>query len=125
VYIVTKNTTKGVMELENNEKIRDLIKLLNMNQDHLCYELTSLAAKINNFLDDRTRMLSGLLLSVMYDSLMEENTNESVEIDVNKPVEMGRYKIAGIDADETVETDTVDVLDKAGLAFDESHFALV
>jgi hypothetical protein len=125
VYIVTKNTTKGVMELENNEKIRDLIKLLNMNQDHLCYELTSLAAKINNFLDDRTRMLSGLLLSVMYDSLMEENANESVEIDVNKPVEMGRYKIAGIDADETVETDTVDVLDKAGLAFDESHFALV
>jgi hypothetical protein len=125
VYIVTKNTTKGVMELENNEKIRDLIKLLNMNQDHLCYELTSLAAKINNFLDDRTRMLSGLLLSVMYDSLMEENTNESFEIDVNKPVEMGRYKIAGIDADETVETDTVDVLDKAGLAFDESHFALV
>ena len=116
---------KGVMELENNEKIRDLIKLLNMNQDHLCYELISLAAKINNFLDDRTRMLSGLLLSVMYDSLMEENTNESVEIDVNKPVEMGRYKIAGIDADETVETDTVDVLDKAGLAFDESHFALV
>jgi len=125
VYIVTKNTTKGVMELENNEKIRDLIKLLNMNQDHLCYELTSLAAKINNFLDDRTRMLSGLLLSVMYDSLMEENTNESFEIDVNKPVEMGLHETAGIGADETVEIDAVDVLDKAGLAFDASHFALV
>lgn len=125
MYIVTKNTTKGVMELENNEKIRDLIKLLNMNQDHLCYELTSLAAKINNFLDDRTRMLSGLLLSVMYDSLMEENTNESFEIDVNKPVEMGLHETAGIGADETVEIDAVDVLDKAGLAFDASHFALV
>jgi hypothetical protein len=113
------------MKLENNEKIRDLIKLLNMNQDHLCYELTSLAAKINNFLDDRTRMLSGQLLSVMYDSLMEENSNESVEIAFNKSVEMGLYEIGGIDADETVETDTDDVLDKAGFTFDESHFALV
>ena len=116
---------KGVMELENNEKIRDLIKLLNMNQDHLCYELTSLAAKINNFLDDRTRMLSGLLLSVMYDSLMEENTNESVEIDVNKPVEKSLHETAGIGVDDTVETDAVDVFDKAGFTLDESHFALV
>ena len=125
MYIVKKNNTKGVMKLENNEKIRDLMKLLNMNQDHLCYELTSLAAKINNFLDDRTRMLSGQLLSVMYDSLMEENTDELVEIDVIKSVEMGLHDTAGIGADETVETDTDDVLDKTGFTFDESHFALV
>ena len=111
--------------MENNEKIMDLIKLLNMNQDHLCYELTSLSAKINNFLDDRTRMLSGQLLSVMYDSLMEENTNESVEMNSSKFVEAGVYETVGIDTDETIGINDATVLDKAGPTFDESRFALV
>jgi hypothetical protein len=59
--------------MDSTEKIRDMIKLLKMNDDHFHYELTSLAAKVNNFLDDRNRMLSGQLLSVMYDSLTQHN----------------------------------------------------
>jgi len=59
--------------VDSTEKIRDMLKLLKMNDDHFHYELTSLAAKVNNFLDDRTRTLSGRLLSVMYDSLMQQN----------------------------------------------------
>ena len=57
--------------MDNTEKIKDMLKLLTMNDDHFQHELTSLAAKVNNFLDDRTRTLSGQLLSVMYDSLMQ------------------------------------------------------
>lgn len=59
--------------MESTEKIRDMLKLLTMNDDHFHYELTSLAAKVNNFLDDRNRMLSGQLLTVMYDSLTQHN----------------------------------------------------
>ena len=59
--------------MDSTDKIRDMIKLLKMNEEHFSYELTSLAAKVNNFLDDRTRMLSGQLISVMYDSLTERN----------------------------------------------------
>ena len=59
--------------MDSTEKIRDMIKLLKMNEEYFNYELTSLAAKVNNFLDDRTRMLSGQLISVMYDSLTEQN----------------------------------------------------
>jgi hypothetical protein len=61
------------MNMESTEKIRDMMKLLKMNEEHFQYELTSLAAKVNNFLDDRTRMLSGQLISVMYDSLTQQN----------------------------------------------------
>ena len=50
-----------------------MIKLLNMNEEHFQYELTSLAAKVNNFLDDRNRFLSGQLISVMYDTLTQQN----------------------------------------------------
>jgi hypothetical protein len=64
---------RKVVTMDNTEKIRDMIKLLKMNDDHFHYELTSLAAKVNNFLDDRTRMLSGQLISVMYDSLTQHN----------------------------------------------------
>ncbi|OGN89171.1 MAG: hypothetical protein A2158_00280 [Chloroflexi bacterium RBG_13_46_14] len=87
--------------MDSTDKIRDLITLLVMNQDHLCYELTSLANKVNNFLSDREMMLSGQLLSVMYDILMEQNANET---------------------DESVARD---ILDKAGRSFDDSRFALV
>ena len=59
--------------MDSTEKIRDMIKLLKMNDEHFNYELNSLAAKVNNFLDDRTRLLSGQLLSVMYDSLSEHS----------------------------------------------------
>ena len=57
--------------MDSTEKIRDMLKILKMNDDHFHYELTSLAAKVNNFLDDRNRMLSGQLISVMYDSLTQ------------------------------------------------------
>ena len=60
------------MEMDSTEKIRDMMKLLKMNEDQFHYELTSLAAKVNNFLDDRTRFLSGQLISVMYDSLTRQ-----------------------------------------------------
>ena len=69
--------------MDSTEKIWDLIKLLTMNEDHLCYELTSLAAKVKNFLDDREMMLSGQLLSVMYAILTERNENETVRIGTN------------------------------------------
>lgn len=59
--------------MESTEKIRDMLKLLTMNDDHFHNELTSLATKVNNFLDDRNRMLSGQLLTVMYDSLTQPN----------------------------------------------------
>ncbi len=59
--------------MDGTEKIRDMIKLLKMNEEHFQYELTSLAAKVNNFLDDRTRFLSGQLISVMYDSLTRQS----------------------------------------------------
>ena len=59
--------------MDSTEKVRDMIKLLKMNEEHFDYELTSLAAKVNNFLDDRTRFLSGQLISVMYDSLTQQN----------------------------------------------------
>ncbi|HEY93989.1 MAG TPA: hypothetical protein G4O15_03515 [Dehalococcoidia bacterium] len=69
--------------MDNTDKIRDLITLLTMNEDHLCYELASLAAKINNYLDDSEMMLSGQLLSIMYSILTEQNANEMVGIGVN------------------------------------------
>ncbi|UCC17090.1 MAG: hypothetical protein JSU58_00620 [Dehalococcoidales bacterium] len=59
--------------MDSTEKIRDMMKLLKMNEEHYQYELNSLAAKVNNFLDDRTRFLSGQLISVMYDSLTRQN----------------------------------------------------
>ena len=59
--------------MDSTEKIRDMMQLLKMNEEHFNYELTSLAAKVNNFLDDRTRVLSGQLISVMYDSLTQQN----------------------------------------------------
>ena len=59
--------------MESTEKIRDMMKLLKMNEEHFQYELNSLAAKVNNFLDDITRRLSGQLISVMYDSLTQQN----------------------------------------------------
>ena len=69
--------------LESTEKIRDLMMLLTMNEDHLRYELTSFTTKVNNFLDDREMMLSVRLLSVMNAVLTKQNTNEMVGADDN------------------------------------------
>ena len=111
--------------MENTEKIKDLMKLLNMNQDHLCYELNSLAAKVNNFLDDRTRMLSGQLISVMYKSLTEDIDSETVEINTNKSIENYTYETIEKDANENVEIDINDIPGEASPSFDDSRFALV
>lgn len=59
--------------MDSTEKIRDMMKLLKINEEYFQYELTSLAAKVNNFLDDRTRFLSGQLITVMYDSLTRQS----------------------------------------------------
>ncbi|UCD08805.1 MAG: hypothetical protein JSU79_10675 [Dehalococcoidales bacterium] len=107
--------------MENIEKIQDLIKLLNMNQDHLCYELTSLASKVNNFLDDREMTLSRQLLSVMYFSLLEENDDKVVAIDTKE----NGYDIVEIDTEETVDTVVNDIPDRASPSFDDSPFVLV
>ena len=136
-----KRAGKVEKNLESTEKIRDLIKLLNMNQDHLCYELTSLAAKVDNFLDDREMVLSGQLLSVRYAILTEENTNESVGIDAKETVEIEangvldkaspRFDDCRVstvqeeNADETVEINTTDNLDYDSPSFDDSPFAIV
>ena len=111
--------------MESTDKIRDLIKLLDMNQDHLCYEWTSLTAKINNFLDDRTRMLSGQLLSVMYDSLMEEKVKDAVAINVNRSVELDANEIIVNDVNVTAEFDANDVLEIINSRFDDSRLAFV
>ena len=68
----------GTGKLESTEKILDFIKLLTMNEDQYCCELTSLSAKVSNFLDDREIMLSGQLLTVMYAILTEHNEKEAV-----------------------------------------------
>lgn len=86
--------------MDSTEKIKDLMMLFTMNEEQLCYELTSLDAKVNNFLDDRERSLSGQMLSVMYTILTEQNNNE------------------------TVETGVDDVPEKANPCFDHHHLAL-
>ena len=64
--------------MNSTEKITGMLQLLEMNNDFLGYELTSLGTKIDNFLDDRSRLLSAQWLSVMYVSLTEENVNDTV-----------------------------------------------
>lgn len=59
--------------MENTKKIKDMLKLLTMNDDHFHYELISLATKVNNFLDDRTMIISRQLLCVMYDNLVQKS----------------------------------------------------
>jgi hypothetical protein len=96
---VRRNENGGI-KMNSTEKIRDFIILLTINEEHLYYELTSLAAKVNNFLDDRERSLSGRLLSVMYNVLTEQNINE------------------------TVETGADDLPEKANPCFERRHLAL-
>jgi len=70
--------------MDKKEKIIGMLRLLDMNDDLLRYEFTSLGMKINNFLDDRSRLLSGQWLDVMYVSLTDEGSNETVEIDTDE-----------------------------------------
>jgi hypothetical protein len=65
--------------MNSTGKIRDFITLLTMNESQLSDELNSLAAKVNNFLDDRKMLLSGQLISVMYTVLTEQNVYETTE----------------------------------------------
>jgi translation elongation factor EF-4 len=135
--------------MDKIEKIKGMLTLLELNDDQYCYEMTSLAAKINNFLDDRSRLLSGQWISVMYVSLTEENDNEAVELiskksiesnehktitsDINdvvegdavKYVEIDAHETTGINASETVETDTYAVSDEVRPAIYDDRFALV
>lgn len=112
--------------MDRTEKIMGMLTLLELNDDQFCYEMTSLAAKINNFLDDRSRLLSGQWLSVMYKSLTEENDEDTVEIFENKPVEIeDTNKTVRTDIYESVEIDNDDIHDIVSPAFDDSHFVLV
>ena len=111
--------------MEKSEKIKGMLTLLELNDDQFCYEMTSLATKIDNFLDDRSRLLSGQWLSVMYKSLTEENDSEVIEIITIKPEEISPYEILGEDADDSVETDINDILDVTSPFVDDNRFALV
>lgn len=126
--------------MDKTEKIKGMLKLLELNDDQYCYEMTSLATKINNFLDDRSRLLSGQWLSVIYTSLTEEDDGEiietfakmtvdttaetPVEIDVEMPVGIDKYETVIMDADVPIDIDDIDVLDSIP-GFEESRFALV
>ena len=111
--------------MNRTEKIVGMLTLLELNDDQFCYEMTSLGNKINNFLDDQSRLISAQWLSVMYKSLTEENDSETVEINSHKPVEIDPYETVGIDPNETGETDANDVFDESSLIFNDSSFALV
>ena len=76
--------------MNNTEKIIGMLQFLEMNDDLLNYELTSLATKIDNFFEDRSRLLSGQWLDVMYVSLAGDDADETVEIDDDVLVEFSR-----------------------------------
>jgi len=110
------------------EKIMGMLTLLELNDDQFCYEMTSLAAKINNFLDDRSRLFSGQWLSVLYKSLTEEteeNESEIVNRNAINRVAIDVDETVGTDVNESVETDVITALEKAIPVFDDSRFALV
>ena len=135
--------------MDKIEKIKGMLTLLELNDDQYCYEMTSLAAKINNFLDDRSRLLSGQWISVMYLSLTEGSDNEAAELISKKSVESNENKtitsdindvveedaviyiekdaheIIEINDSETVETDAHDVSDEARPTIYDDRFALV
>ena len=127
--------------MDRSEKIKGMLTLLELNDDQFGYEMTSLAVKINNFLDDRSRLLSGQWLSVIYKSLTEENDSESGEIYAKipaeiynyatvetfpkTPVEIEKLETVETDAEEAIEPEETDVFASISPSFDESPFALV
>jgi len=111
--------------MDKIEKIKGMLTLLELNDDQYCYEMTSLAAKINNFLDDRSRLLSGQWISVMYLSLTEGNDNEDFAVNVSNIVKKDANESIGRDVNETVVIKSNNVVEKAKIVFDDSQFALV
>ena len=127
--------------MDRSEKIKGMLTLLELNDDQFGYEMTSLAVKINNFLDDRSRLLSGQWLSVIYKSLTEENDSESgetyakipaeiynyanVETFTKTPVEVEKLETVETDAEEAIESEEINIYESICPSFDESHFALV
>ena len=103
--------------MSKTEKIKGMLQLLEMNDDLLCYELTSLATKINNFLEDRSRLLSGQWLSVMYVSLSGEDDDEDFEMVANQNVQ--------IDTKEPTMTEDDDNLIEVIRGVEERPFSLV
>ena len=114
--------------MNRSEKIMGMLTLLELNDDQFCYEMTSLAAKINNFLDDRSRLFSGQWLSVLYTSLTEEteeNENEVVNRNAIRPVKINLRETFGTDINEAVKRDVSTVLEKAVPGSVDRRFALV
>ena len=56
--------------MDSKEKIGDMISIVEKNHEYVNNELTDLSAKVNSFLDDTTKMVSGELLFNMYIGLM-------------------------------------------------------
>lgn len=111
--------------MDRTEKILGMLTLLELNDDQFCYEMTSLAKKFNNFLDDQSRLTSAQWLSVMYKSLTEENDTETVEIHTNKPVGIDAYETVRRDVNKPGKTDDINVFNESSLRFNDSRFILV
>ena len=102
--------------MNNTQKIMGMLQLLEMNDDLFRYEMTSLGTKINNFFEDRSRLLSGQWLNVMYVSLAGENANESVEMHVNEAVATHFNESFVIDGDDDVLVDACRIVDNSPFA---------
>ena len=85
--------------MNKKEKVIGMLQLLEMNDDLFCYEMTSLANKINNFLDDRSRSISGQWLDVMYVSLTDTVADATAEIDADHVLVVEQARDGGIGFD--------------------------
>ena len=126
--------------MDKKEKILGMLQLLDLNDDLFRYEMTSLAKKINNFLDDRSRLLSGKWLDVMYVSLTDESADEKVEIGVSNILDKVGFdlddnpvvdfqdeyinEINDRDSADTVKIDTIDELIEAYTSSEDNRCAI-
>ena len=126
--------------MDKKEKILGMLQLLDLNDDLFRYEMTSLAKKINNFLDDRSRLLSGKWLDVMYVSLTDESADEKVEIGVSNILDKVSFdlddnpvvdfqdeyinEINDRDSADTVKIDTIDELIEAYTSSEDNRCAI-
>ncbi|UCD09456.1 MAG: hypothetical protein JSU79_02095 [Dehalococcoidales bacterium] len=145
-----KHNRERVNGMDRNDRIRGMFTLLELNSDQFSYDMCSLAKKINNFFDDQSRLVSAQWLSVIYQSLAEENDNGIIEIITNNSIDNDIYKNnnnKGADEfnevafPESVEISTikkaereiienfgigaVDIPDKESLHVDDDRFAIV
>ncbi len=127
--------------MDKKEKILGMLQLLDLNDDLFRYEMTSLAKKIDNFLDDRSRLLSGQWLDVMYVSLTDESTDEKFEIGVGNVLDKANIDLDDspvidvqdkyineaneFDKADTAEIDTIDELVEAYTSFENNRYAIV